>query len=304
MGCDPIFAGFEPDLMQSFDYVEPPTLEDLLACASDAGEDGVLLAGGQTLLIMLRMSMSMPDTVISLRSVRDLTHITPRQDGSLRIGAMATYRALTGPEVAERLPLLARAASSVGSIHIRTLGTIGGAVAHADPAADVPAALLALDAEYVIASLGGTATVAAADFVTGLLQTRLEPGSVLVEVVVPSQPAGARFGYRRFHMREGEYPMAQAAVRLVVEAGTIASARLVVGGGGDRTERLADIEAWLVGSSADPALGDELKSRVERSVHPYTDARGSSAWKAEVVGVMAKRALADALQADALRPAA
>jgi carbon-monoxide dehydrogenase medium subunit len=299
MGCHPIFAGFDPDLMQPFDYLEPPTLDDLLACASEAGEDGVLLAGGQTLLIMLRMSMSMPDTVISLRSVRELTRITPQADGSLRLGAMATYRALMGPEVADRMPLLARTASSVGSIHIRTLGTIGGAVAHADPAADVPAALMALDAEYVTASLGGTETIAAVDFVTGLLQTRLHPGSVLVEVVVPSQPEGARFGYRRFLMREGEYPMAQAAVRLVVEAGTIASARLVVGGGGDRTERLTDIEAWLEGSPADVTLGDEVKSRVERSVHPYTDARGSSAWKAEVVGVMAKRALADALQAAA-----
>jgi carbon-monoxide dehydrogenase medium subunit len=283
--------------MQPFDYLEPTSLEELLASKAAVADDGVVLAGGQTLLIMLRMSLSMPGTVISLRSVPELTRIEPQDGGSMRIGAMATYRSLGGAAVATRASILARAASSVGSIHIRTLGTIGGAVAHADPAADVPAALLALDAEYIAASTGGTTTIAARDFVTGLLQTRLDPASVLVAIVVPPQPAGARFGYTRFLMREGEYPMAQAAVRLVLDAGTIVSARLVVGGGGDRTERLEAIEEWLVGSSAGPALGDEVKARVQASVHPYSDVRGSSAWKAEIVGVMAKRALIEASEA-------
>jgi carbon-monoxide dehydrogenase medium subunit len=284
--------------MQPFDYLEPTTIEEAVASRVAAGDDGVVLAGGQTLLIMMRMRLSTPATVISLRSVAGLGRIEPLADGAMRIGAMATYRSVAGTDVAARFPLLARAAGSVGSVHIRELGTVGGAVAHADPAADVPAALMALDAFYETAFADGDRTIAASDFVTGLMQTRLEPGGLLVSIVVPAQPASARFGYTRFLMREGEYPMAQAAVRLVVASGTIESARVVVGGGGDRTERLGAVEDWLVGADADAAtLGPEVKSRVEALVEPYADVRGSAAWKAEVLGVMAKRAGTEALAA-------
>src|SRR5687768_5768538 len=119
---------------------------------------------------MLRMRLSTPATVISLRSVGGLDRIEPLADGSLRIGAVATYRSVSGTDGAARCRLLARAASSVGSVHIRELGTVGGAVAHADPAADVPAALMALDAAYETTTVAGDRTIAATDFVTGLMQ--------------------------------------------------------------------------------------------------------------------------------------
>ena len=284
--------------MQPFDYLEPTTVEEAVTARAAAGDEGVVLAGGQTLLIMLRMRLSAPATVISLRSVAGLGRIEPLADGSLRIGAMATYRSVSGKDVAARCPLLARAAGSVGSVHIRELGTVGGAVAHADPAADVPAALIALDAAYETTDATGDRTIPASEFVTGLMQTRLDPDGLLVSIVVPAQPPNARFGYARFLMREGEYPMAQAAVRLVVASGSIASARVVVGGGGDRTQRLGAVEDWLVGVEADAAtIGPEVKSRVEALVEPYADVRGSAGWKAEVVGVMAKRALTEALAA-------
>jgi carbon-monoxide dehydrogenase medium subunit len=283
--------------MQSFDYLEPTTLEETVRSRAASGDDGVILAGGQTLLIMMRMRLSSPSTVIALRGVGELRRIDELDDGSVRIGAMATYRSIGRGVVAARLPLLARAATSVGSIHIRELGTIGGAVAHADPAADVPAALLALDATYDIAAIDGSRSVPAAQFVTGLLQTRLGSDGVLASIVVPAQPPQAAFGYSRFLMREGEYPMTQAAVRVVVEAGAIASARVVVGGGGDRTRRLEAVEEWLVGVRSDADVGTEVKSRVEALVEPYSDARGSATWKAEVAGVMARRALGEALAA-------
>jgi carbon-monoxide dehydrogenase medium subunit len=284
--------------MRPFDYLEPTSVAEVLAATSEHGPNARLLAGGQTLLILMRMRLTTPSVVVALGSVDDLHGITQQADGSLHVGAMTSYREVaTSALVADHSPLLAQAAATVGSMHIRELGTMGGSICHADPAADVPAALMALDATYVVATVDGSRTFASDSFVTGLMETRLPDGSVLTGVHVPRSSAGSGVGFERFTMRDGEYPMTQSAVLVRLVDGAVETMRLAVGGGGDRTQRLGDVEDWLVGTTPDARLLDELAKRVQRAVHPYADVRGSADWKAEVIGVMAKRALANALRA-------
>jgi carbon-monoxide dehydrogenase medium subunit len=282
--------------MRGFQYVDPDDIPGVLAILAAHGPDARLLAGGQSLLILLRQRLVLPAVVVGLRTVAGLRDLELRPDGALRVGAMVTYRQVAASEdVLRAAPLLARAAGHVGSMHIRELGTVGGAACHADPAGDVPVALMALDARYVHEGQAGRAEEDTADFATGLFETRLPDDSLLTAALVPRQPPGSRTGYARFLMREGEYPMTQCAVRLEMADGVVAGARLAVGGGGDRPQRLQDLEQWLVGTTPDPRLLAELQERVTRSVKPYPDVRGSAEWKAHVIGVIARRAMEDAL---------
>lgn len=210
---------------------------------------------------------------------------------------MVTYReAADSDDVRDRARAFARAAGSVGSMHIRALGTVGGAMCHADPAGDVLTMMMVLDGWVEVISAAGPARIAATEFPTGLFETRLPTGGLLTALGVPAQPAGALYGYQRFMLREGEYPMTQAAVRVELHDGRLSEARLAVGGAGDRPMRLDAVEVWLDGAEPTPELLDEVAVRVRQAVTPYPDVRGSSAWKAQVVGVMAKRALAQALE--------
>jgi carbon-monoxide dehydrogenase medium subunit len=290
--------------VRPFRYEAPSTVNEALELLDQYGPDARVLAGGQSLLILMRQRLVQPEVVVSLSRIPALRTIETDR-GGLRIGAMVTYReASRDPRVVGTAGLLARAAGSVGSIHIRARGTIGGAVCHADPAGDVLVALMALDGTIETHGAPGThgtpggpeaSEFAAADFPTGLFSTRLAPGSIAPGVRVPAQHEDARFGYRRFLLREGEYPMTQTAVRIVPRDGRVVDARVAIGGAGDRPRRIPEAEAFLVGQPLDDQLLDDFAEVIAANVRPTPDVRGGTWWKTRVIAATARRALAEAL---------
>jgi carbon-monoxide dehydrogenase medium subunit len=284
--------------MYRFDYAGPVTVAEALKVLSSAGEDAAVLAGGQSLMILLRQQLVTPAVVVGLRRISELAAIHA-EDGRLQLGAMATYAQVAAhPAASAAGALLSRAAGSVGSVHIRNRGTVGGSAAHADPAGDVPAVLLALGADLVIA---GPATeerrCAAAEFFTGLFQTQLQPGELLVRIEVPEQPAAASYGYRRFLFRDGEYPMCVAAVRLEWADGRCSRAVVAAGGASDHPVRLAEAEQRLAGQLLRDADPRPLLRGLRDAVSPMTDVRGTARWKARVVEEVVADAVAEAAAA-------
>jgi carbon-monoxide dehydrogenase medium subunit len=283
--------------VRPFDFVAPTSVDGALALLGEHGEDAALLAGGQSFMILLRQGLVAPGVVIGLKRVAELATIDGDGDG-LRLGAMAAYRAVAADaRVAALAPTLARAAGSVGSVHIRNLGTVGGSVCHADPAGDVPTVLLTLDAGLRTARPGGSGAARPLDgFFTGLFETDREDDELLLGIDVPAQPAGASFAYRRWSFRPGEYPMAVAACRLAWDGGRCADARVAVGGG-LHPERLTALEALIEGRSPAEVVEAAAAPEPYEVLEPPADIRGSQGWKRRVVASLVRDTLADAVGA-------
>jgi carbon-monoxide dehydrogenase medium subunit len=284
--------------VRPFDFVAPASVDETLRLLGDHGPGASLLAGGQSYLILLRQGLVAPELLIGLKGVGELAGVE-LPDGRLRLGSMVTYhRAATDPEVAARVPVLAAAAGSVGSVHIRNLGTVGGSLCHADPAGDVPTVLLTLDATVGTLAPGGrAATYRADDFFRGLFETRLEDDELLAWIDLPGQPDGATFGYRRFSFRQGEYPMAVAACRLGWEGGRCTGPRVAVGGGGEHPARLPELERLLEGASADEVVAAAASDAPYAGLRPAADVRGGQRWKRRVVASLVRDTVAEAVGA-------
>ena len=280
----------------SFVFEAPSTLDEALQLKTMHGDQAVILAGGQSLLILIRQGLVSPEVVITLDRISDLATIEQR-DGALALGAMARYAKVAADlDVARLCPPMSRAAGSVGSIHIRNRGTIGGALCHADPAGDVPVVALALAADLVLAKHGSTRRVPVDDLFTGLFETCLEDDEIAVQVIVPAQPEAVSFGYRRYSHREGEYPMCVTAVRLEWgQDGTCRDARVAVGGAGSRPVRLKELERSLVGTTAGPEILRVGLERIQDLVKPLEDVRGGVAWKRRVVTKVLRESIQDAV---------
>jgi carbon-monoxide dehydrogenase medium subunit len=286
--------------MSSFALVTPPTLARALVERDTHGPDSMVLAGGQSLLILLRQGLANPDPLISLEEVTELREIEQTADG-LRIASMATYSSVCGSAAVHQVsPLLARAAGSVGSVHIRNRGTVGGSLCHADPAGDVPVALLALDAEVTLESASaGVRTVAVADFFTeNLFETVLGDLEILTGVFLKGPTGQQSMGYRRFSYREGEYPQCLAACLVGWSGGRCTDVRLAVGGAGPSPRRLYEVEAALVGGSLTDTEIDDALDLVQPMLRPMADVRGSVGWKVRVLRHVLHQTLVDARQKD------
>ena len=280
--------------MTRFDYVAPTSIEEVTRLLAGHGSDAKILAGGQSLVVLLRQRLLAPSVVISLSRVESLTGIAGTENG-LEIGAMTTYSEVARSALVNRAaPVLARAAGAVGSRHIRNRGTVGGSLAHADPAGDVPVALLALDATINLAGEGTVRTCAADDWFTGLFEVAMSDDEVLTGVTIPEPPAAVGYGYNRFSYREGEYPMIVASAVLGWDEGVCASARVAMGGVGAHPQRLPAVEDRLVDSAVDARDIEEAAVIAGEFVDPPSDVRGSTGWKRKVALEHMKRALAEA----------
>lgn len=280
--------------MTRFDYVAPTSIEEVTGLLSSHGSDAKILAGGQSLVILLRQRLVAPDVVISLSRVEALTGIADTGSG-LGIGAMTTYSEVARNALVNRaVPVLATAAGSVGSRHIRNRGTVGGSLAHADPAGDVPVALLALDASINLAGDGTVRTCPSNDWFTGLFEVAMSDDEVLTGVTIPNPPAAVSYGYNRFSYREGEYPMIVACAVLGWDEGACASARVAMGGVGAHPQRLPEVEDRLVGTAVDTGDIDAAAVIAGDLIDPPADVRGSTAWKRKVAQEYMKRAVAEA----------
>ena len=221
-----------------FDYHRPATVEEAIALLTRYGGEAKLLAGGQSLMPLINFRVARPAALIDLNAIASLAYIC-EENGHVRLGAMTRQRAIEfSPVVRQRLPLLAEATALVGHLPIRTRGTIGGSLAHADPSAEYPAILTALEGTVVARGPRGERTLGASELFETYLTTSLGPDEMLVEVRVPAMPEGAGYAFEEFSRRHGDFAIVGIAVMLVVQGERCTAARLVTAGAGPVPIRL------------------------------------------------------------------
>lgn len=281
----------------AFGYAVPASLPEALDLLAEYGEDARLLAGGQSLVPMLNLRLAAPAMLIDLNRVGCLAGIEAAADGGLTVGAMTRERALErDPRVARSQPLLASVLPHIAHVAIRNRGTLGGSLAHADPAAELPAAALACDAVLVLERRGGRREVTAEAFFQGVFATALEGDEALVAVRFPPWPAARAWGFREVARRRGDFALAGIAAWLDRDAdGRCTAARVVAIGCGDRPLRLRGAEAALIGRIPDAATVDDAAEAAHDDVEPDGDLHASEGYRREVAAVLTRRVLGDAM---------
>jgi carbon-monoxide dehydrogenase medium subunit len=277
----------------SFDYVRPSTVDEAVQALASAGEDAKVLAGGQSLLPVLRMRLATPTTLIDLGRVAELRGV--REDGdALVIGSMTThYDVQRDPLVAEHAALLKEATDTVADPQIRHRGTLGGAISHADPAGDLLAPVLALDASLVLAGPSGRRTVPAAEFFQDLFTTALAADELLVEIRVPKH-TGWRAHYEKFNRVAQAWSMVAVAVTVRTEAGVIEEARVALTNMGSTPVRASGVEAALVGAQASADSIAAAASHAAEGTNPPVDSNADVEYRRHLAEVLTGRAIAAA----------
>jgi carbon-monoxide dehydrogenase medium subunit len=275
----------------SLDYHEPEALGDALRLLAEV-EGARCISGGQTLVAMLNAGLVEAPALVSLGRIAELGGIARLADGALRIGATVTHEAVAESEAVERhVPLMAAAARAIAHPPIRSFGTIGGAVAHGDPNADYPAALVASDARIEVAAPGRRRTVAADEFFRDYLTTALESGEIVTAVIVPAPPPGARGAYLKFAPVHGDYATVSVAAVVSKQAGVCRHLAVALGAVGPRPVRDRAAEKNLMGKPLTERAAAALGAALAAACDPVDDVRGSSAFRRGLVPGLVARAL-------------
>lgn len=279
--------------MPSYDYVAPSTLDEAVGLLKQHGDDAHLIAGGASLILMLRQQLLAPSVLVGLRGIEGLGGIEATPDGGLRIGAMATHRMIErASAVREYAPALADAFGHVATIRIRNQGTIGGNLAHADPAQDPPTILLALDAVVHVVGAEGPREIAIDEFFVDYLETSLKPSEIVVAVSLPARPAGAEAHYIKFLPgSKDDYATVAMAVSAVPDDGAWTRVRIACGAVGPVPMRVTAAESAVDGGVLDEPSIVRAAEAVGEAVDPIADQRGSAEYKREMAMVWTRRAL-------------
>jgi aerobic carbon-monoxide dehydrogenase medium subunit len=278
-----------------FEYHAPATLAEALGLLDRFRDDAKLLAGSQSLIPLMKLRLATPGHLVDLRKVTGLSGITLSGD-ELRIGAMTRYRDIeTSNLVREKIPAMSEAAGQIGDAQVRNLGTIGGSLAHADPSADWPAVTVALDASVRIASRGGERVLKVEDLIQGPLTTVLEPGEILVQVLVPLPAGRTGSAYEKMPHPASRFAIVGVAARVSLADGKIREARVAITGLGPKVTRAAAVEQALTGESADPAALEAAAAHAADGLELRPDLIGSADYKANLARVYTSRALRRAL---------
>jgi carbon-monoxide dehydrogenase medium subunit len=264
-----------------FDYVRAGSADEAVSLITQHGEDAKFLAGGHSLLPLMKLRLAQPSVLVDIGRVTDLSYIRDAGD-HVAIGALTRHRDLEISDLlGQQVPLLPVAAAKVGDPQVRHRGTIGGSVAHADPASDLPATLVALGATFVATGIGGERTIAAREFFTGFLESALEPDELLTEIQVPKAPGGA-FGFQKFNRRAQDWAIVGVAAVRENGRGGIA----LVNMGSTPVFAAQATEAWLGGAS--PAEAAELAAA---DAEPSADLNASVEYRVHLAKVLTRRAL-------------
>jgi aerobic carbon-monoxide dehydrogenase medium subunit len=270
----------------AFDYVRPATLEEALGLLAKHGEDAKVLAGGHSLIPAMKLRLSQPKVVVDIGRISDLRSIG-NQDGKIAIGALTTHYDIESSDLLKRsCSLLPEVAGNIGDIQVRNKGTIGGSCAHADPAGDWPAAMLALDAEFEIAGPGGSRTVAAKDFFVDMLTSAIESGEILKVIHVPV--TAKTVAYAKFTQKASGFAIAGVAV--VVDK-TRKSGAVAVTGVAAKAYRAIGVESALRGLELSAATIAAAAKKAAEGVDPLSDIHASAEFRTHLACVQAKRAL-------------
>ncbi len=286
--------------MNSFDYHAPTSLEETFDLLAAHGDDAHLMAGGTALVLLLQQGLVQPGHVVGLRKVADLNGIRRRDDGGLEIRALTTHRqAEKSADVQAYCPALAENFAKVATIRIRNQGTVGGNLAHADPAQDPPPMLIALGGEAVVASRSGERRIPLDEFFVDYFETAIQPGEVLLSVELPPLAAGTRVTYKKFLPRtQDDYATVSVAAALRVGAdGTCEHVRVALGAAATTPIHARKVEDALRGQRIDAQKITEAAALVRDEVDPLDDLRGSAGYKREMARVWTQRALQELLDA-------
>ena len=274
----------------AFAYARPTTVDEALQAVASGGEDVKILAGGQSLIPVMRLRLAAPETVVDLTKVAELRGV--REDGdAIVIGAMTTHSdVLADPLIARYAPLIAAATETVADRQVRHRGTFGGALAHADPAGDLPAVALALDAEFVIAGPNGRRTVPAADFFVDYLTTALAEGEILVEIRVPKREGWGQH-YEKFQRVAQAWSIVAVAAAVRMDGGRIAEARIGLTNMGPTPIRATGVEAALAGAEATPEAIAAAADRAAEGTSPSSDLNAQADYREHLATVLTRRAV-------------
>jgi CO/xanthine dehydrogenase FAD-binding subunit len=278
----------------AFDYVVADSIDMAVVSLAEAGGDGKIIAGGQSLVPMLNFRLLRPSILVDINRIGGLAFIEDAGE-AIRIGALTRHFQIeTSPVIARHLPVLGHAMTHVAHLAIRNRGTIGGSLSHGDPAAELPMMALLLDAELQIASAGGKRMIAARDFFLGALTVDLAGGDIVTEIVLPKLPPKTGWGFEEVSRRSGDFALAAVAATVTLSAGVIVQARIALTGVGPTALRAAQAEALLVGHALQPGLIGRVIDAVRAAIAPDTDLHASSDYRRHLAGVLAGRAVAAA----------
>jgi carbon-monoxide dehydrogenase medium subunit len=278
-----------------FDYACPASLAEAVAMLASHDGEAKLLAGGQSLVPMLAFRLSSPALLVDLRKLSELRQIVIT-DGAVTLGAMVRWRdILEHPKLPAAHPLLATAVAHVAHYQIRNRGTVGGSLAHADPAAELPCVAVTCEAGIVIRGPGGQRVIAAADFFQGPLMTVLQPDEIVTEIRFPAWPANRRQGFCEFARRRGDFALAGVAVFYDESGGKAKNVHVGALGVADRPLRLGAAETVLEGQTIDDEAIARAEAAAAAAVDPADDIHASGAYRKTLVGVMLERAFRSAL---------
>jgi aerobic carbon-monoxide dehydrogenase medium subunit len=276
----------------AFDYACPTTLAEAVSLLASRDGEARALAGGQSLVPMLAFRLVAPALLVDLNRLIELRHITIGDDG-VRLGAMVRWRQIEDDvRLVRAHPLLVAAVRHVAHYQIRNRGTVGGSLAHADPAAELPGIAVTCEAEITAVGAAGRRVIKATDFFLGPLTTVLKPEEVIVEVSLPPWPTGRRWGFEEFARRRGDFALAAAALHYdALPDGKASNAHVGVIGVGGRPQRLPEVEAILNGRVIDADTIAAAERAAAAAVNPFDDIHASAAYRRALVGTMVERAL-------------
>src|SRR3984885_13501896 len=277
--------------LPDFAYEAPSTLAEAVGLLAEYQDEASVLAGGQSLIPLLALRLARPALLVDINGLSELSGVSVT-DGQVAVGAMTReYMAEESQAVGESVPLLAAALPLIGHEAIRSRGTIGGSLAHADPAAELPAVARALDAEFVVRGPSGTRVIPAAEWFEGYLMTSRSPDELLVEVRFPAAEPGTGVSFQEVARRHGDFAMVGLATSLVLSGGVISDARLAFAGVSDMPVRAAAAEDLLAGESPSAELFDEAARRATEDLDPPADLHGSSGYRKTVAAAVVRRGL-------------
>lgn len=279
-----------------FEYHAPSTVDEAVALLDRLGADAKVLAGGHSLVPAMRFRLAQPQYLVDINRIDGLSHV--REDGgALVIGALTREAELEhAPLVAERYPLLADAGKVIADPLVRNRGTVGGNLAHADPANDHPAVMLAYGATLVAQGPGGRREIPVDDFFVGLFESALEPNEILVEIRIPTPPPGSGGAYEKFERKVGDYAVSAAAVQLTMSGHTCSAARIGLTNVSAVPMRANGAEEALVGNEVTDEVVEAAGQAAAEECDPSADLRGSEAYKRDITRVLVKRAIRRAVE--------
>jgi CO/xanthine dehydrogenase FAD-binding subunit len=280
----------------AFEYHRPGSVAEAVEVLGQLDDEGRILAGGQSLVPLMNFRLAQPTHVVDINRLGDLDYIRA-EDGAVRVGALARQSTVEShPAVAERVPLLAEALSLVAHPSIRHRGTVVGSVTHADPAAELPSVVLALDATMTLRGASGERRVPARDFFLGPFETAIEPGELAVEIAFPTSAPATGYAFEEFARRHGDFAIAGAAVTLTLDDGLVAEPRIVLCGVGPVPLRATAAEASLDGTTADEAAIEAAGVAALEGVEPPGDMHGGTRYRIGVARAQVRRAIAQAVE--------